>query len=629
MNQVLNEQIVTENGRCPPASQEINDVDMTQTDLNQTSECALPDTTDDKPSMIQSTESNNSLASHVQKSKYGRIIRKNARYLYTKYIHQSDRIKRIALITTKVARDKYGERVVQESMLKELKSLLDNNTWEIVPPNKLTPVQWKGVINCHMHLTEKLDSDGNMTSLKARLVANGSTQPKTNTVNEYVESNASPTVHFPNLMLNINIGTHEKRHFAAFDVKSAFLHADISNSDVYVRLPPTVANLLASIDHKYKNMTTHTGAIIVRLKKALYGLRESPMLWFLSLSNTLKQGGYVQSKYDPCVFYQLSTKRTVVIHVDDLLAMMAEKHHLDDLQKLLEDQYGKVNRNEGNNLQYLKMKFEYTRNDGKLLLSQIGNIKDLVAKHVGESYTPVYTPSDSTIHDEDKTPDVDTTKYKSLVMSLQYLASATRPDIQTAVAYLNTFCESPTQKKMDALTRIVRYLATTIDTKLEIKPSSTIMNAYTDASFASHTQTRRSHTGYIITLGGQKGFVYSKSGRQEHVTRSSAESELVALDACSRMVAALRYMLLEQGYHQPPTIINVDNKSTICMTWNGKGEWKRSRHIDIQWFYTHELASFGVISPSWIGTEDNVADLFTKHMYKDKFINFRKYFMTN
>jgi hypothetical protein len=93
-----------------------------------------------------------------------------------------------------------------------------------------------------------------------------------------------------------------------FDVKNAFIHTLI-DIEIYMQLPTGYYQ-----DNKYKNK-------VYRLKKAIYGLKQSPRLWYKYLSTKLKELGYVVFNYDPGAFINKDTNSIILCHVDDLLIM--------------------------------------------------------------------------------------------------------------------------------------------------------------------------------------------------------------------------------------------------------------------------------------------------------------------
>jgi len=91
------------------------------------------------------------------------------------------------------------------------------------------------------------------------------------------------------------------------DVTCAFLHADLGpGENVYVDMPLGFAQY--SKDGRKK---------CLKLKKTLYGLRQSPRAFWKYITKKLETCGLEQSKFDPCLFIQ--TKVICVVYIDDLI----------------------------------------------------------------------------------------------------------------------------------------------------------------------------------------------------------------------------------------------------------------------------------------------------------------------
>ena len=84
------------------------------------------------------------------------------------------------------------------------------------------------------------------------------------------------------------------------DAVNAFVHCDLDEV-VYMRMPPGFEK---------------TGKIL-RLQKALYGLRRSPLLWQRSLTNSLEQLGFNKVPQEPCIMKKGSV--FVFFFVDDII----------------------------------------------------------------------------------------------------------------------------------------------------------------------------------------------------------------------------------------------------------------------------------------------------------------------
>ena len=89
------------------------------------------------------------------------------------------------------------------------------------------------------------------------------------------------------------------------DIKGAYLNAKMNDSIIIIVENEMVDYLVEVNKEKYKPHIHYTRKgkkiLYVRLKKALYGCVQSALLWYRTLSNTLKNQGFVMNPYDPCV----------------------------------------------------------------------------------------------------------------------------------------------------------------------------------------------------------------------------------------------------------------------------------------------------------------------------------------
>ena len=62
-----------------------------------------------------------------------------------------------------------------------------------------------------------------------------------------------------------------------------------------------------------------TGNKVCRLKMALYGLKQSPRIWYSRFSKVMKKVGYKQNQGENTLFMKHSTIRGVYCYVDDII----------------------------------------------------------------------------------------------------------------------------------------------------------------------------------------------------------------------------------------------------------------------------------------------------------------------
>lgn len=129
---------------------------------------------------------------------------------------------------------------------------------------------------------------------------------------------------------------------------------------------------------------------------------------------------------------------------------------------------------------------------------------------------------------------------QSLIGSIGYATTALRFDATYTGSVLSRHLVLPCKKVIDAANCVIMYLYATRTFSIQWRSSreehdlgiSGILMGAVDASYATDTMTRRSHSGYIDFLN--HGAVSWKSGLQAIVTISSCESEYVSTRRCAR-----------------------------------------------------------------------------------------------
>jgi hypothetical protein len=136
----------------------------------------------------------------------------------------------------------------------------------------------------------------------------------------------------------------------------------------------------------------------------------------------------------------------------------------------------------------------------------------------------------------------------------------------------------------------------------------------------------RRHTGGGLTLG--RRFPISVSTKQKLNTRSSTESELVGVNDMMPIICWTRYFLFSQGYEIIENLLLQDNKSSILLEQNGRSSsGKRTRHINIRYFFITDRVNMKEISIDWCPTKKMVADYMTKPLQESLFRELRDYIM--
>ena len=125
-----------------------------------------------------------------------------------------------------------------------------------------------------------------------------------------------------------------------------------------------------------------------------------------------------------------------------------------------------------------------------------------------------------------------------------------------------------------------------------------------------------------------RGFPLANTTKQKLNTRSSTESELVAVDDCMPSICWTRYFMLSQGYEIAENILYQDNRSAILLEKNGKASSsKRTKHINIRFFFVTDRVANDELSVRWCPTGAMIADFWTKPLQGALFKKFRDQIM--
>ena len=112
----------------------------------------------------------------------------------------------------------------------------------------------------------------------------------------------SPTVRTQSVFLALNEAAYEGRSVSTIDIKGAYLNAKLKSVVVYIRIAKDLASIYATLQPGYTKYLRKDGTMVLRVKKALYGLIESAMLWYEHLCSSLLTLGYTCLSSDKGVF---------------------------------------------------------------------------------------------------------------------------------------------------------------------------------------------------------------------------------------------------------------------------------------------------------------------------------------
>ena len=461
----------------------------------------------------------------------------------------------------------------------------------------ITPA--KKTVGCKWVYTVKFNPDGSVERLKARLVAKGYTQ----TYGIDYDETFSPIAKISSVRILISLAANLNWPLFQLDVKNAFLHGDL-HEEVYMEQPP---GFVAQGEYR---------GCVCKLKKTLYGLKQSPQAWFGKFSEAIMEFGLQRCQTDHSVFHLHTSAGYIllVVYVDDIVITGDDSGGIARLKLFLQQ---KFHTKDLGKLKYF-LGIEVARSWKGINLSQRKYVLDFLEKTGFLGALPVDIPMDPNqklVKDEGELFG-DPGRYRHLVGKLTYL-TITRPDILYAMSVVSQFLEAPRVSHWEAVTRIVRYLKRASGLGILYRPNGHLrVEGFTDADWAGSPLDRRSTTGYCTFLGGN--LETWKSKKQTVVARSSAEAEYRAMSNTTSELTWLQHFLREIGFAAPtPIPLFCDNQAAIHIASNSVFH-ERTKHIEVVCYFVRDKILSEDISTPFVKSGDQLADMFTKPLCRKK-----------
>ncbi|KAJ3688843.1 hypothetical protein LUZ61_018007 [Rhynchospora tenuis] len=451
----------------------------------------------------------------------------------------------------------------RSAMVAELSALAQNNTWDLViPPPDAHIVGSKWIFKL------KYKPDGTIERHKARLVAKGYTQAEGIDYDETFSPVVKPTT--IRTVLTIALSHNWPCH--QLDVNNAFLH-DILDETVYMAQPPGFA------DSTFPNH-------VCKLKKAIYGLKQTPRAWFSKLKTFLQSHHFNCSQADNSlfIFHKGQTLIYLLVYVDDIIVTGSDSQAIQQLMQSLNSQFSLKNLGRLNHF----LGIEVTYSSSGMHLTQTRYLSNILKKASMQHAKPCNTPMQAgkQVSKYSGTKLTDPQVYRSIVGALQY-ATITRPDLTFAVNKASQFMAEPTEEHWQLVKRILRYIQGTIQHGLVLKSAQSLsLHGYYDADWAGDPDDRRSTTGFAIFLG--PNLISWSSKKQATVSKSSTEAEYRSLAVTASEILWLTYLLSELKHKtQSQPTMWCDNLGATFLAANPVFH-ARTKHIELDFHFVRE-----------------------------------------
>ena len=160
---------------------------------------------------------------------------------------------------------------------------------------------------------------------------------------------------------------------------------------------------------------------------------------------------------------------------------------------------------------------------------------------------------------------------------------------------------------------MLRYLRGTTWIGIHYSGYPPALEGYSDSNWISDVDETKATSGYVFTLAGAA--VSWRSRKQTVLTKSTTEAELVALETATNEAEWLRELLMDLPFVEKPVLpilMYCDNQSMLAQVMNTKDNSKSNKHIQRRLKSVRKMKNSGVIAVSYVRSESNLADPFTK-----------------
>ncbi|WVZ87756.1 hypothetical protein U9M48_034345 [Paspalum notatum var. saurae] len=482
------------------------------------------------------------------------------------------------------------------AMQSEMDAVETNRTWELTDlPRGHRAITLKWVFKL------KRDEAGAIIKHKARLVARGFVQQEGIDFDDAF----APVARMESVRLLLALAAQEGWHVHHMDVKSAFLNGDLKE-EVYVHQPPGF------------EIPGKEGKVL-RLRKALYGLRQAPRAWNAKLDSTLKGMGFEQSPHEAAIYRRGNGGNALLVgvYVDDLVITGVKDA---EVAAFKEEMKATFQMSDLGPLSFY-LGIEVHQDDSGITLRQTAYAKRVVELAGLTDCNPALTPMEERLKlsRDSTTEEVDATQYRRLVGSLRYLVH-TRPDLAFSVGYVSRFMRRPTTEHREGREE---------DHPLccgDSRPRPLLPERHTSSATATTTtggdiDTGKSTSGILFFLG--KCLLSRRSVKRQVVALSSCEAEYIAASTASTQALWLARLLGDLlGRDTEAVELRVDSKSALALAKNPVFH-ERSKHIRVRYHFIRDCWEEGSIKARYINTKDQLADLLTKPLGRIKFLELR------
>ena len=240
------------------------------------------------------------------------------------------------------------------------------------------------------------------------------------------------------------------------------------------------------------------GNPLLLLQKALYGLKQSPALWYKELSSTLIDLGLEPISGIECVY---TNEYMIVFFFVDDICVIYDKLYTFQVETLEANLFAAYEMKPLGEIEwFLGIRITRNRSTRQHWLCQDSYIDKLAAKFSISRTSRLKSPlpvEDIIKFTGTATPQ-DILNYQQKVVSVNFPAVITRPDVANATAKLSEHITNPSPRHLELILRVIEYLVPTRTLSIRFDGNTIprdVLLVSCDTSFADDTHTRFSSQG--------------------------------------------------------------------------------------------------------------------------------------
>lgn len=419
--------------------------------------------------------------------------------------------------------------------------------------------------------------------------------------------------------------------YMTMDVKDFYLNTPMSRYE-YIRIPT------AMIPQKFMDKyglhdKVHNGAVYAEVRKGMYGLPQAGKIANDRLVEHLGEYGYKPVPRTAGLWKHETRELSFTLVVDDFGVKYEKEEDARHLEEALSKLYHVTTDWDGK--LYVGVTLDWDYDKRHLHCSMPGYIEAMLHRFQHPkpsrpqdqpfpSAIPTYGKSSQIIKPTEQLPllpEDEQITLPQIVGVLLYYAIAVDSTLLTALNALSLQAGRMTKETAKQITQVLDYCASNPDAVATFEASDMILYIHSDASYMSESKARSRFGGFFFlgptsidgkSMPNPNAPVHVNCKLLKLVAASSFEAELGGLFHNAQDGEYIRTILEEMGHPQPTTMMITDNQAANNIA-NDIGKQKRSRAIDMRFYWIQDRIKMGHFHVFWRPGSENLADYWTKH----------------